>query len=187
MGFFDTEKGVQEYIKMVEDYDGSYLINELRHYLKDRSSLLELGMGPGMDLDILKKYYKVTGSDISQIFVERYKKLHPEAEVFQLDAKSLDINRKFDCIYSNKVLIHFTKQECGESFKKQKMILNPNGLLFHTFWYGDKIEEHYGLLFVYYLEDELKDMVKNDYNILKLQRYTEMEKNDSIYLVLQKK
>ena len=61
-----------------------------------------------------KKYYKVTGSDSSQVFVDRYKKLHPEADVFQLDAKSLDINRNFDCIYSNKVLLHLTKQECSE-------------------------------------------------------------------------
>ena len=187
MGYFDNEKGVQEYIKMAKGYDGSELINELRHYLKDGATVLEIGMGPGVDLDILKKYYKVTGSDSSQVFIDRYKNLNPNSDIIQLDAKSLNINRKFDCIYSNKVLIHLTKKECIESLKRQKTILNPNGIVLHSFWHGDKTKEVNGLLFVYYKEDELRTMVKNDFNILKIQRYTEMKKNDSIYLLLQKK
>jgi trans-aconitate methyltransferase len=187
MGYFDNKKNVQDYIKMVEGYDGTELINDLRNYLKNGSSILEIGMGPGVDLDILKKYYKSVGSDSSKIFVERYKKQHPDADVFILDAKQIDIDRKFDCIYSNKVLIHLTKKECIESLKNQKKFLNPNGILFHSFWHGNKIEKHHGLLFTYYTEDELKNMVKNDYNILKIQKYTEFEKNDSIYVILQLK
>ena len=49
------------------------------------------------------------------VFIERYKNLNPNSDIIQLDAKSLNINRKFDCIYSNKVLIHITKKECNES------------------------------------------------------------------------
>jgi trans-aconitate methyltransferase len=187
MGYFDNEKNVQDYIKMVDGSDGTELINELRNFLKNGSTILEIGMGPGKDLDILKKYYKVTGSDSSKIFVDRYKNQNPNADVIQLDAKSLKINRKFDCIYSNKVLIHISKKECIKSFKKQKMILNQDGILFHSFWHGNKIEKHHGLLFIYYTEDELRNIVKNDYNILKIQKYTEFEKNDSIYIILQRK
>jgi trans-aconitate methyltransferase len=187
MGYFDNKKNVQDYIKMVKGYDGTELINELRKYLKNGSSILEIGMGPGLDLDILKKYYISAGSDSSKIFVERYKKQQPEADVFVLDAKEINIKRKFDCIYSNKVLIHLTKKECIESLKKQKKILNQKGILFHSFWYGNKIEKHHGLLFVYYTEDELINMVKNDYKILKIQKYTEFENNDSFFVILQKK
>jgi cyclopropane fatty-acyl-phospholipid synthase-like methyltransferase len=187
MGYFDNKKNVQNYIKMINGYDGRELINELKNFLKKDSTLLELGMGPGKDLDILKKFYKVTGSDNSQIFLERYKKQNPNAEVIKLDAKSLEINRKFDCIYSNKVLIHLTKEECNESLKKQKEILNQDGILFHSFWHGNKIEKHHGLLFVYYKEKELKKMVENDYDILKIQKYNEFKKDDSIYLVVKRK
>ena len=187
MGYFDSEKNVNDYIKMVEGYDGTELINELRSYLKEGSTVLELGMGPGVDLDILAKYYKVTGSDSSKIFVERYKKLNPDADVFVLDAKNMELDRKFDCIYSNKVLIHFTKEECRQSLKKQKTLLNKKGILFHSFWHGDMVENHHGLLFTYYLEDELRAMVKDDYDILKIGKYMEFEKDDSIYLILQRK
>jgi len=72
MGYFDSEKTVEEYIEMVEGYDGAELINALKGYLPKGSTLLELGMGPGKDLDILKESYLVTGSDSSQIFVDRY-------------------------------------------------------------------------------------------------------------------
>jgi trans-aconitate methyltransferase len=187
MGYFDTEKGVQEYIKMAEGYDGSQLIRELRPYLIDGSSVLELGMGPGKDLDILKKYYKATGSDNSQVFLERYNKQYPNADVFFLDAKSLDTNRRFDCIYSNKVLIHLTKKECYGSLKKQRMLLNHKGIALHSFWYGNRTEEYQGLLFVYYSEEMLRQMVKDNYAILKIQRYTELKKDDSIFILLQKK
>ena len=186
MGYFDNEKNVSDYIKMVNGYDGRDLINELRSFLKEGSTILEIGMGPGVDLDILKNYYKVTGSDSSKIFINRYKKQHPDADVFIIDAKNMEIDRKFDCIYSNKVLIHFTKDECINSLKHQKKVLNPNGILFHSFWHGEKIEKHDGLLFTYYTEDELRSIVKDDYKILKIQKYMEFENDDSFYVILQK-
>ena len=187
MGYFDSEKNVQGYIKIVEDYDATELINNLRKYLKEESTLLELGMGPGKDFDILRNYYKVTGSDSSQIFINRYKKNHSESDIIQIDAKDIRIQRKFDCIYSNKVLIHLTKEECKSSLKQQKNILNSKGILFHTFWHGTKTEKYNDLLFTYYTDDELRSIVKEDYDILKIDRYTEDEKDDSILIILQKK
>ena len=55
MGFFDTKKGVERYIKMAEGYDGAELIKILLKHLPANSIVLELGMGPGKDIDILKK------------------------------------------------------------------------------------------------------------------------------------
>ena len=71
-----------------------------------------------------------------------YKEKNPESDILKIDAKDIKIKRKFDCIYSNKVLIHFTKEECLSSFKQQKNILNNEGILFHTFWYGTKTEKY---------------------------------------------
>ena len=186
MGYFDNEKNVQDYIKMVEGYDPRELINILQKHLKKGLSLLELGMGPGKDLDILGKYYMVTGSDSSQIFINRYKKTHPETNVIKIDAKDIKIKRKFDCIYSNKVLVHLTKDECNNSFKQQKNILKSNGILFHTFWYGTKFEKYHDLLFTYYTEDELRNMVKDDFDIISIEKYREDKKDDSILVILKK-
>ena len=65
MGFFDTEKGVDEYLKMAEGYDGTKLIKILQEFVPEKSTVLELGMDPRKDLDILSKTFTVTGSDYS--------------------------------------------------------------------------------------------------------------------------
>ena len=186
MGFFDTEKGVDKYISLAEGYDGAELIKILQEFLPEKSSVLELGMGPGKDLDILRKNFTVTGSDNSQIFLDRYKKQNSEADLVKLDAVDISTNRTFDCIYSNKVLHHITRDELKKSLQRQKEILKPNGLAFHSFWRGDEDENFDGLLFTKYQIDDFKEMVGNLFDILRIETYTEMEKNDSFYVILRK-
>ena len=187
MGFFDTEKGVNEYIKIAEGYDGEELIKILQTWLPKKSTILELGMGPGKDLEILKKNYTVTGSDNSQIFLDKYKKQHPESDLLKLDAVSIDTDRMFDCIYSNKVLHHLTREDLKKSIKRQTKVLKPNGIAFHSFWKGEKDENYEGMLFTKYQIEELKKIVRDELEMLTINTYTEIEKDDSIYTVLRKR
>ena len=186
MGVFDTEKGVDEYIKMADGYDGSELIRILQEYLPEKSSVLELGMGPGKDLEILSKTFTATGSDNSQIFLDRYKKQNPNADLLRLDAVSLEADRVFDCIFSNKVLHHLTREDLKKSFQRQAKVVKPNGIVFHSFWKGDKDENYDGLLFTRYQIEGLKEIIGDMFDILAISTYTEMEKDDSIYVVLSK-
>ena len=186
MEYWNDKKNVEEYIKMSEGYDGRELIDILKKYLPEGSSVLELGMGSGKDFDILNETFIASGTDISSVFVEMYKKNHKNADVFVLDAIYLQTERKFDCIYSNKTLQHLTKSEFIQSLKKQKELLNPNGILFHSLWQGDN-EEFYGnLLFVYYTKETLTNIVRNDFDIIEMNSYTEMEEEDSLYMILKK-
>jgi cyclopropane fatty-acyl-phospholipid synthase-like methyltransferase len=187
MSYFDSKKNVNAYIKMAAQYDGKMLIDILKKYLRKGSSVLELGMGPGKDLDILSQSYEVTGSDSSQVFLDLYRKRNKNRNLLLLDARTISTNQQYDCIYSNKVLIHLTKIELKESLTRQKDILNENGILFHSFWSGDKEEEYHGLKFVYYTEDELNKIIGNNYEILKIATYKEMKEYDSIYVIAQKK
>ncbi|MDH3313936.1 MAG: class I SAM-dependent methyltransferase [Nitrosopumilus sp.] len=186
MGFFDSEKGVDKYLKMAEGYDGAELIKILQEFAPEKSTILELGMGPGKDLDILSKSFIVAGSDNSQIFLDRYKKQNPNADLLKFDAVTIPSERTFDCIYSNKVLHHVTREDLKKSFQRQKDILNPNGMAFHSFWRGDKDENYDGLLFIKYQIDSLKEIVGDNFDILLMRIYTKIEKDDSIYVVLRK-
>ncbi len=156
MSYFNDPKNVQEYIKMAEGFDGRKLIDILTTYLTDNATVLELGMGPGKDLDILKKTFKATGSDYSQVFLDLYLQQHPDADVICLDAVAMDTERKFDCIYSNKILHHLST------------------------------EEMHGLRFVYYTEATLLKLVGEQYEFLEMARYKEMEEEDSFYAVMRK-
>jgi len=85
MGFYDSKENVETYIQIAKGYDGKALIDILRTYLPTGSSVLELGMGPGIDLDTLAKDYDVTGSDQSDIFLDRYRKAHTEIKLRKLE------------------------------------------------------------------------------------------------------
>jgi len=48
-------------------------ISALTKFLPAGATVLELGMGPGVDFDLLSQHYQVTGSDNSQVFLDRYR------------------------------------------------------------------------------------------------------------------
>lgn len=187
MSYFDDVKNVDEYIRMVEGYDGRELIAILKEHLPAGATVLELGMGPGKDLDLLAQAYTVTGSDYSDVFLERYREKYPTADTLKLDAATVETDRTFDCIYSNKVLHHLTKSDLRRSFARQKERLTDNGLLMHSFWFGSKEEEFNGLRFVYYTEEELFNTIGPGFEVAAMDRYKELEDDDSFYIVLRKK
>lgn len=186
MGFFDKRSNVDEYIQMAKGYDGRELIDILKTHLPAGSTVLELGMGPGVDLDLLAKTFKVTGSDSSSVFLDLYREKHPSADLLKLDAAALETEKTFDCIYSNKVLHHLPKADLERSFSRQKEQLTDGGLVLHSFWYGDKEEDYDGLRFVYYTEKALLDIIGPGFEMVAMDRYTEMEEDDSLYILLRK-
>jgi len=183
VGYYDSEEHVNEYVAIAEGYDGRDLVRRLRKFLDPGSTVLELGMGPGKDLEILAGTYAVTGSDLSDAFLKRYRKNHPDADILRLDAVTIDITRTFDCIYSNKVLYHLSEKELYASLERQRIVLNDRGIILHTFWRGSGQDRHGDLLAVYYTEDEIRRIIGTMYETLLLERYTEMEEDDSLLLI----
>jgi cyclopropane fatty-acyl-phospholipid synthase-like methyltransferase len=186
MSYFDEKKNVEGYIQLAQGYDGRDLIEMLKKFLPEGSTVLELGMGPGVDLDLLQKSYQATGSDRSQVFLDLYQEKHPATELLLLDAVTIETERTYDALYSNKVLIHLSLEEMEQSFARQAAILNPGGLALHSFWAGDHEETHQGLRFLYLQEEQLQKLVAPYFNVEKIGRYTELEDDDSIVIVLRK-
>jgi SAM-dependent methyltransferase len=186
MGYFDTDEGVDQYIKMAEGYDGGELIEILRKYLPSDSSVLELGMGPGTDLALLQRSFRVTGSDRSAIFVDRYRSLVPSADLLLLDAVDIDTERRFDAIYSNKVMHHLPKQDAARSLRSQHKVLNVGGIALHSLWFGEELEEHHGLLFQQYTAESFCELLGDQFEVLESSVYAEMESGDSLYVVLKR-
>lgn len=188
MGFFDEPSGVEQYIQMTEGYNGAELMEALAEFLPQGATVLELGMGPGRDLQLLAQRYQVTGSDASQVFVDRYRATHPDADLMLLDAVTLTMAspRTFDCLFSNKVLHHLPRADLVRSLSNQQALLNPDGILFHSFWRGSKEERHHGLLFVYYQEPELAELFAG-YDLLRIERYKEDEAEDSILVAARRR
>ncbi|AAZ26917.1 MULTISPECIES: class I SAM-dependent methyltransferase [Colwellia] len=183
MNFYDNPVNVKQYIKMCNGYDGTNIYKLLSKSLPVGSTLLELGSGGGLDIEYLKRVYSITGSDLSDAFLNICKEKHPEVPFSKLNAKNLELNELYDCIYSNKVLHHLTKEELKESLLQQTKCLSTNGLIAHSFWLGDEDEEMNGLLFTYYHRDELISIISKSYDILSTLSYQEFKEDDSLFVV----
>jgi SAM-dependent methyltransferase len=184
---FNTRKSAAEYILMSDGYDGRAIVEVLIRYLMPGSSVLEIGMGPGRDIELLEEKFKVTGSDNSPTFIDMFREKRPNADLLNLDAVTLDTNRKFDCIYSNKVLHYLPGEKLKISLNRQHDVLNPGGILCHTLWYGDKEIEAKGMRFYYYNEQTILNHTGTGFDLLLSKTYREMDTGDSLLIILQKK
>lgn len=181
--YYKTKESVTEYINLAKDVSGAQLIDKLKSYLASQSKLLEIGTGPGTDWNILKKDYDVVGSDNSLEFIKHLNEKYPEATFLNLDASSLETTEKFDGIYSNKVVHHLRDQELADSIERQSQILNPGGIICHSFWKGEGSEIFKGLFVNYHDEKSIQEFFQTRFEILLLEPYAEFEKNDSLLLI----
>lgn len=183
MEFYNNPSNVDEYEKMCDEYDGSELYSIIDRYLENGSSLLELGCGPGNDIANLIKKYQVTGSDLSEEFLTRCKKKFPTITLLKLDAVTIETEKTFECVFSNKVLHHLKMQQLEESLNRQQSVISKKGIFAHTFWLGDKEFTMEGMLFVFHNRAKLIALVSKYFTILETYDYKEFEEGDSILVI----
>lgn len=183
MGFYDKLENVEMYIKMAQGYDGKMFYDLLENYLSEGDKVLELGSGEGKDIDLFSNRYKVIGSDYSQVFVNLFNKKYETNKMILLDAANFELDTTFDCIYSNKVLPHLSSEDVIKSLEVQHKHLNQNGIIIHSLWYGSGEDSIEGFLNIYYTDKEVKELVESKFEILEIERYTEIEENDSLYFI----
>ena len=174
---------VEEYIQLAKDVSGKNPIEKLKQHLYPNSLLLEIGSGPGTDWKILSKTYQVVGSDNSSEFINYLTSNYPKGEFFELDAVLLNTERKFDGIYSNKVLHHLTDSELTDSVKRQYEILNSNGIICNSFWRGQGSEIFKGLFVNYRNEIGIRVAFEDFFDVVLIESYKEFEEDDSLLLI----
>ena len=185
--YYITKESVEEYIHLAKDVSGKRLIEKFKLVLAYNSVLLEIGSGPGTDWKILNESYNVTGSDNSIEFLRHLNTENPNGKFLELDAVSLKTGKKFDGIYSNKVMHHLKDNELSDSVRRQHEILNPGGIVCHSFWKGEGSEIFKGLYVNYHSEADLSEIHKDYFEILSIESYKEFEDGDSLLLIARKK
>ncbi len=134
--------------------------------------------------------YNVLGTDNSPIFIDEYKSKNPNSNVILLDARNIRLNKKFDCVYSNKVLHLLSKDEFIKSLSDQYNVLNDDGIIFMTLWHGEyNVYWLFGDTFrlTYYEVKDIEEIVAKKFTIVKIELYKEIEDNDSMLVVVKKK
>lgn len=163
------------------------LQNRVTEILPEKSSLLLLGIGSGKDFEFLSKYFAVTASDFSRLLLTMFQQKHAEADLLNLDPIELETDRRFDSIFSNKVLNQMEEEDLVLSLNNQVKILNENGIAIHSFWGGNKQEDHHGLTWIYYTEEKIKNLIPPQFEVIEINTYKQSFEYDSFYIVLRLK
>lgn len=56
-----------------------------------------------------------------------------------------------------------------------------------SFWYGDRIEDHGGMSFHYRNEEYLEQVFSKCFDLLRMERYGEIEDDDSLRILARRK
>jgi hypothetical protein len=149
--------------------------------------LLEIGSGPGSDWKILSEFYNVFGSDYSSEFLNHLISENPKGEFLELDAMTLNTYKKFDGIYSNKVLHHLEDFALIYLVKRQYKILNPKGIICHYFWKGQGSKIFKGLFVNYHDSVSLIEIFDEYFDILSIEIFKEFEDEDLLLIIGRRK
>ncbi len=81
--------------------------------LPDGANVLDLGCGCGVpDASLLAPRFRVTGIDISDVQIERARRLVPSASFIRVDMTEVTFPRKsFEAVVSLYAIIHVLRQE----------------------------------------------------------------------------
>ncbi len=108
-------------------------ISILKEHLPKFQKVLELGSNKGDDLKLLDEYYEVIASEDEKVKTRYLKDTFIGIRVILVDKIELDLQKKFDCIFSNEKLDKYSLEEIELSFENQKKLLNKDGIIFHIF------------------------------------------------------
>ncbi len=134
----------KEYQKLLYQKDHQYLIPKLSNYtnklsgllasslnLKPNDDILEIGVGMGrFTFSLLEKGLKITGIDLSEDMLERFRKFagkNPNLTLIKGDVEKLSnfTNKKFDAIIGFFILHHL--ENLDKSFESIHRRLKKNG------------------------------------------------------------
>ncbi len=126
------------------------------------------------------------GSDSSQIFVERYvKTILVQMSSFWMPSvlRLRDASMRFTPIKYCSFLTIADVPIVGITTPEA---LQDRGVVMHSLWYGEDMEE-YGEMLAQHTIDSFVKLIQGKFDLLEAEQYAEMEKNDSLYVLLKKK
>lgn len=134
------------------------------------ANLLEVGCGGGRDAKyFVKKGFKVTGIDASNVFIDIAKKEAPKANFSVMDILKLDFPKEsFDAIWAQAVLLHLKRKDVSKALRNMYKVLKPDGYAYINVKKGkgeayvaEKLSGGHERFYTYFSKKEVIDLMKN--------------------------
>jgi trans-aconitate methyltransferase len=106
--------------------------NDFLALLPKDARILDIGCASGPKTNYMKqKGFQVEGIDFSENMIKNAKERFPDIDFNVLDVYNLEkLNKTYDGIFSQAVLLHIPKERIVEVLEKMKSKLNKDGLLY---------------------------------------------------------
>ena len=109
----------EQYSKLIRRYSG----NEVQ-------TLLDLGCGGGKHAYHFKRYYSVTGLDISKQMLSNAQALNPDCTFHLGDMRSFDLKKEFDALFMNDAVMYITSlEDLNKTFSSAYKHLSAGGMM----------------------------------------------------------
>lgn len=106
-------------------------------------TLLNLGCGGGHVDWVLKKYFAITGVDISPNMLKNARKLNPQITYFKADIRTVRLKKEFDAVVlHDSVNYMLTRNDLKAVFKTAYVHLKPGGVLWTYVEEHNKIQQN---------------------------------------------
>lgn len=116
------------YIKKISSFASS---------LKEKSSVLDIGCGPGINAEILISHgHTVTGIDLSEKMISLASARCPSGKFMVKNALDTDTDENYDAICLSFIIVHLQVKETAELIKKLPSLINPGGYVYISFMTG---------------------------------------------------
>ncbi len=109
-----------------------FYVEAIKNRMPDRTkTMLHLGCGAGGHDFHFKRYFSVTGADISDGMLDLAKEKNPEVTYTRGDMRTVDLGRKFDVVaIPDSIMYMATLQDLQRAIKNAACHLKTGGILF---------------------------------------------------------
>ncbi|MCD8110759.1 MAG: class I SAM-dependent methyltransferase, partial [Clostridiales bacterium] len=129
------------------------------YYLQSRAIILDFGCGSGRDTKyFLEHGFHVDAIDGSEELC-RYASVYTGISVKCMLFQELEEYEKYDGIWACASILHVSKRELPDIFRKMISALKPNGIIYISFKYGDFEGERNGRYFSDFTEESFLEFL----------------------------
>ena len=176
------EKSMDKYDEnaFVQKFMAEQLVQELTLVKADFNKILELGCGTGLltrEINEHLKFSSYCANDLSEKSKKYIDKILKKYNFVCGNAQKINSNTSYDLIISNAMFQWFNNLE--EVLNKYKLILNNDGILAFTTFSPEnfrELKQVSGLSLNYRTEEELKEILSKNYEILTIKSYEKIMK-----------
>ena len=181
------------YFENTVDLNMEEILDKFISLLPEGGTVLDLGCGSGRDsLYLMNKGFDVTAIDGSEELC-KLASIHIGQDVLNMQFQELDFHQVFDGVWACASLLHTTPAQLHEILDKIDESLNPGGVLYMSFKYGDFRGYRNGRYFADYKIHDMEEILQHHENFETLEIWkssdirAEREEDTWLNIIIKKK